>query len=177
MIRIRFFGSRVLNQNGFRAARYSHSFEIHARCYLSTPCSFISFSVWFLSTPSNAFFLSRFVLRRVGCPTLLLFFCCHQDAECSLWRVAVFHEGCLEGFAFDLSQRHQPKVPHQFPHRSQTRGRSELVQIWCSHLFREENCCFRESFVEMSVLESFVQNMFSTASVFFFSDSVSRILL
>ena len=60
----------------------SHSFEIHARCCLSTPCSFIAFhcfqflvSVRMVQTK----FSSRVVLRRVGCSKLLLF-CCHQDA-------------------------------------------------------------------------------------------------
>ena len=51
---------------------YSHSFAIHARCCLSTPCSLVAFSAWFLSTWSNAFFKSI----RAAVP--LFCFCLHE---------------------------------------------------------------------------------------------------
>ena len=69
------------------------------------------------------------------------------NAACGGW--LFLHESCLEGFACDLSQRHQPMVSHQFP-RGQACDWSEPVQMLCSHFLEEENrCCFRETFLEL----------------------------
>ena len=91
------------------------SFEIHARCCLPTPCSFIAFIALCLSTWSKAFLRSIRAAESWDVPLSCLF-CCHQGTECFLGRVAVSHEGCLEGFAFDLPHGHQSKKTHPFSH-------------------------------------------------------------
>ena len=75
------------------------------------------------------------VLRRVGCPTLLLFLAVKMlNAFCSGWL-----SPAKAGSELDLFQ-----PLHLFPHRSQTRDGSEPVQMLRSYF-----CCFRETFVQI----------------------------